>query len=493
LAGNNSVIFSGFLFNPLDGNTYLSKMRQGWEGRWLFELTYSPERGKPVFLFPFYLFLGRISRIAHVSPLFLFHVARLIATVALFFALKHFFQWLLVDQWKIESALLWATFGGGLGWLMALFGGFTPDLWVAEGYVFLAAFANPHFPLSMALMVWMLTLSANELSRSSNRWGAFLAGIALANLSPFSWVITNMVLITYFALTRNLEDAFRRNKILNRVIFFSGGGFPFSLYQLWIVRQDWVLSEWNQQNVTPSPHLVSFLLGFFPLCIWSFFGAFRVLQRKEAKFFLPLIWIAISLILIYFPSQLQRRFMIGTYIPLVSLASILFGDYPSLQSLRVNSFKFWLTLCIGVSFLTNAVILIATFQAIYQRDRSIFIYREEMQAYRYLSEQTQRDAVVLAAPAGGIFIPAWTGLRVLYGHPFESIRSEERKKLIIRFYQRQMSAEEMRDFLENYSIKFILWGSREEEIANPEMFRYLKQSYPIAYHSEQITIFLVHQ
>ncbi|GAJ13644.1 unnamed protein product, partial [marine sediment metagenome] len=28
----SEYIFGGFLFNPIDGNSYLAKMRQGWEG-----------------------------------------------------------------------------------------------------------------------------------------------------------------------------------------------------------------------------------------------------------------------------------------------------------------------------------------------------------------------------------------------------------------------------------------------------------------------------
>ncbi|MFN3308322.1 MAG: hypothetical protein ACK44E_03855 [Anaerolineales bacterium] len=54
---DQTFIFGGFLFNPLDGNTYLSKMRQGWEGNWLFMLTYSPEKNQAAFLFVFYFLL----------------------------------------------------------------------------------------------------------------------------------------------------------------------------------------------------------------------------------------------------------------------------------------------------------------------------------------------------------------------------------------------------------------------------------------------------
>ncbi|MCK4961839.1 MAG: hypothetical protein KAS19_05105, partial [Anaerolineales bacterium] len=39
------AIFSGFLINPMDGFSYLAKMRQGAEGSWLLHLPYAPEPG----------------------------------------------------------------------------------------------------------------------------------------------------------------------------------------------------------------------------------------------------------------------------------------------------------------------------------------------------------------------------------------------------------------------------------------------------------------
>ena len=46
--------FSGFLLNPLDGNSYLSKMFQGWEGNWRFKLPYTADPGEGAYLFLFY-------------------------------------------------------------------------------------------------------------------------------------------------------------------------------------------------------------------------------------------------------------------------------------------------------------------------------------------------------------------------------------------------------------------------------------------------------
>ncbi len=36
--------FGGFLLNPIDGNTYLAKMYQGWQGSWRFSLPFTVEQ-----------------------------------------------------------------------------------------------------------------------------------------------------------------------------------------------------------------------------------------------------------------------------------------------------------------------------------------------------------------------------------------------------------------------------------------------------------------
>ncbi|MCS7248954.1 MAG: hypothetical protein NZ840_12050 [Anaerolineales bacterium] len=488
-----SYVFGGFLLNPLDGNTYLSKMQQGWEGKWLFELTYSVERNRPAFLFVFYLLLGHLSRILGLKLLTVYHLTRLVAALLLFVLLRKHFQWLFEREETVRVALAWVIFGGGMGWLAMAFGGFPPDLWVVEGYVFLSVLTNPHFPLAIALMVWAATLSEVSLNHPLNFWGALLCGIFLANLSPFAFVLILGALSFYlfFAFFWR-HTGLRAEKLLLRVVGLGMGGLPFLLYQFWVVRQDAVLAGWNRQNVTPSPDAGSFLLGYFPLAVWALVGAVRV-GKKEAKFVLPLVWVLVSLILVYFPSPLQRRFMIGLYIPMVALAMLAYREVAGSHEKRLKGLplSFWLNLSVGVSMVTNLILLFAAFNALQRRDPSLFLYREETEAFQWLRERLPRDGVVLAAPTSGNLIPAWTGLRVVYGHPFETIHAAERKAQVERFYRGEMSLEERESFLAAHSVDAVVWGVREREIATEEMEEYLERSFPVGYRSGQVTIYLV--
>ena len=149
--------FGGFFLNPIDGNTYLAKMYQGWEGNWKFTLPYTDEPGEGVYLFTYYLLLGHLAHQVGASLIFTYHFARLVGAILLFAALYRFFCSLFIDRRTVVLAFVLAVVGSGMGWLASLFHWITADLWVAEGYPFLSAYTNPHFPLSIAMMVWLLT------------------------------------------------------------------------------------------------------------------------------------------------------------------------------------------------------------------------------------------------------------------------------------------------------------------------------------------------
>ena len=76
--GGEDYVFAGFLMNPLDGNTYLAKMYQGYQGNWKYTLPYTAVKGEGAYLFEFYLFLGHLARLFDLPLIIVFHLARLL-------------------------------------------------------------------------------------------------------------------------------------------------------------------------------------------------------------------------------------------------------------------------------------------------------------------------------------------------------------------------------------------------------------------------------
>ena len=67
--------FTGVVYNPLDLNSYLADMRQGYQGHWLYVLPYTAQRSTPVPLFMFYIVLGHLARLTALSLPAMFHIA----------------------------------------------------------------------------------------------------------------------------------------------------------------------------------------------------------------------------------------------------------------------------------------------------------------------------------------------------------------------------------------------------------------------------------
>ena len=54
-------VFLGFFYLGDDANTYLAKMRQGWEGAWAWQNRYTTESSPTAYLFMFWIVLGHIA------------------------------------------------------------------------------------------------------------------------------------------------------------------------------------------------------------------------------------------------------------------------------------------------------------------------------------------------------------------------------------------------------------------------------------------------
>lgn len=65
---------------------------------------------------------------------------------------------------------------------------------------------------------------------------------------------------------------------------------------------------------------------------------------------------------------------------------------------------------------------------------AIFLEKSESQALVWISANTPKDSIILASPDMGLFIPADTGRKVLYGHPFETVNAEQEKAKVQTFF-----------------------------------------------------------
>jgi hypothetical protein len=485
-----SQIFGGFLFNPIDSNSYLAKMYEGWSGAWQFTMPFTAEKGDGSFLFMFYLVLGHISRITGLSLILIFHLTRLLSAGFLAYTLMKFSDWVFADQALLaRRALRLTLLGSGLGWVFVVLGWITSDLWVAETYPFLAGFANPHFCLGMGLLLFIFMdlgqpASVLRLIRLAG------AGFLLAVIMPFGIAVAGAIgglwLLWEWVSTRRLQW----KQLL--AAFCLGG--PAILYQYWVTLTDPLLSQWNAQNVTPSPPLWDLAIALSPALMCAVWGAWRLIRQpqRSSTVRLLLVWFLAGLVLIYFPFSLQRRFMFAYFIPVGFLAVEGLRELPWFAR-KIQKRAHGLVMI--TSLVTNGVVLLLALYGVAITASQLYVSKDEIAAFEFMRASLPPDAIVLGSADTGNLIPGWTGRRVLYGHKFETINAEENKKLVTRLYADQIPVAEVIPLLQQRRVQYIFMGPRErgnldgvsaqQNDAIPQFLEHFK----VIYHNETVQIY----
>ncbi len=451
-------VFSGLVYNPQDGYTYLAKMREGWMGAWRFTLPYTPHPGRGAYLYLFYLALGHLARLSGLSLPLLYNLARLAGDVALVWALGRFFGALFPHN-AFARRFAWAAalLTLGMGWVIMPWSQAPPpaDFWLADAYPLLTMLTNAHFPWALAGVVMLLRPGAPRW------WDAPLAlGVAL--LSPFGVVLVGLVLALRFAVEYTFPEGagqgcgalgFPGAATFCRGLMVAAGGVPYTAYVYAVTHRDPILARWTAQNTTPLLPWWNLLAAFAP---WALVAAAGLWRRHPARRPLAL-WAGAALGLAVLPLAVQRRFLLGFVVPLVGLAALWLAQ-------RRHRAR-WVAVLAGL-VAPSVLLVLVVFPARMAQPRPSwwFLTRDEQQAMLWLREHTPPDAVVLAAPQTGAIIPAWSGRRVLYGHLMETLDGPRYRELVGDFFRRCMKGRAAWAFLHEEGVDYIFLGPRERAL-----------------------------
>ena len=487
-AAGQEYIFGGFLLNPLDGNSYLTKMYQGWQGHWSFQLIYNANPGDGAYLFIFYVLLGNLARLFSMPLILMFHLVRLGGTLILLYELLQFMVVQFVEANSRRLAFALAALGSGLGWAAILFGRLSSDFWVAETYPFLSCYTNPHFTFSLAIMIWLLIPKISDIAYTRKREiMEIIAACLLSIMSPFGIVIIGMIevglilwdcIIGHYKplgqlLSEHEEDMYGLVRLLL-------GGGPMLAYYFWVVKTNPVFAGWNIQNITHAPPVWDLVISLSPALLIAMLGVWYVYRKKIAQGRAILLWVFLTFALIYFPLNLQRRFMMGLYIPLVVLAG--YGAQYITKSMRISFRALSLGLLL-VSVPTNIIILLVAKSGVDSHSPEIYLTKGENQALTWIENHTKSDSIILAAPGTSLFIPAHTGRRVYYGHPYETVNAEKNKAIVERFFKGLYRPEDIEYFKD---ADYVFWGPRERNMAGLT----IPKGMPIAYQNSDVIIYI---
>ena len=474
-------VFSGFVYNTEDGNSYIAKMRLGARGEWLFHVFYTAEEHDPAMAFPFHILLGKLAVASGLSLVTTYHLARVAFGLILLLTVYAFVGYFTPDIVVRRVAWALVAIGSGVGWLLILLGltnwlGALPlDFWVPEAYAFLVLYNLPHLALAQSLLLWAIlwTLQSHDRRNLTSVVKAGLAALGMTLVVPFYAGVLAAVLGAYL-LAVSIQERSIPWRWIGQTALVGAFAAPVVAYNAWVFTTNPAFRIWAAQNTILSPHPVHYVLGYLPLLIPAIPGAVHTVRQKDRHWLLPLTWVLVVPFLLYAPINLQRRMCAAVQVPLALLAAkgmvTWFGQ------------RRWpLAACIAIASLSNLLLVAGSFGPIQQRTAPIYRPGDEVAALEWLAAHAQPDETVLASFQVSNVIPARTDLRVFAGHGPETLYSTEKQANIHRFFQPDTDDAWRHGLLREFGIDYVLFGPAEQELGDwdPSSAEYLDQCHRV--------------
>jgi hypothetical protein len=450
-------VFQGFFFLQDDAYTYLAKMREGWEGTWLWTNRYSTEPGAGAYFFTFWLALGHLAAIAHLSLMQMYQVARVVGGFALVMA-----AWTYIGHFLPERARRFAIFllALDLGWGFVLSG--RPvilgsqtdslDLKMPELSAFFSILSLPHFVWAAAFqaLAIVVTLRAVQAGSIGSAVVAGLLWLAEASIHAQMPVLIGGALLVALL--------WRRPALWGWVAFLIAFAIPgpYVLYSFWASMHNpdvlrWA-SEWRN-NLPPDG--ISLVVALLPQLLLAALALPGMLRRRSREDIFLLAWLILLATILWLPTpaaNLRRRFFDGIYLVFTVMAARGMVDVllPRLRSIRLRRLLpfTWVALAaVDSAFLTLAPMLIA-------RSAPYTVPAGVTAGIAWLNEQPV--GVVVSTPGVGLMVPAGSSDTVYVGQYSETFRASQKAVDADQLLRGQVDPATF-DRMHRVEVRYIFW------------------------------------
>ncbi|RMF77288.1 MAG: hypothetical protein D6737_18170 [Chloroflexi bacterium] len=503
--------FTGFVLGIDDGNSYIGKMRLGARGLWQFHLFYSPEapQSAPLIFLPYIipgqlagLFSSAESESLYSTLVIIFHIMRVVFGFVMTLVIYRFIAIFLRGPKTRFFALILATLGGGLGWLLLVLGqdnflgSAPPEFFIPEGFTFLILLTLPHVALARAAWLGGLIALFEAETRDDWRRYAVIAGVLwlIVGLAvPFYLVILYIVLgawgLALWTRARKFPMQFAIRGISATLITL-----PLAIYYAITFSSNDAFAQWSAQNLLPSPHPIHYLLAYGLFALLAIPGgrwAWRRGNLVSSHHTLLVGWVLIVPILVYLPINVQRRMAEGVLVPLAILAAA-GARLLAVQWSKPNRRTQWRRIRVitfAIVLPSSLLILAGSTLTTLTAKPPLFRPTAEVRAFAWLNQHAQPGEVVLSTKETGNVIPAWTNLRVYVGHGPETLFSDQREPQADRFFAGELSAEEREAMLNESGVDYIFYGPAERALSDANLA--LLNDYDLIYNQGDYQIYTV--
>lgn len=484
---NTNQIFMGIAHDYWRGAASLSRMVEGGNGQFIVQFQHTSETYTPTLIEPLYPALGQITASLGISYLAFFHLMRLIAALLMYFAIYQLAAsiWVRVRTRRIFFVI--TAFGGGLGWLLQGMGiglgSIYPDLTIVQGYPSLSALVNVHFPLAIACVALIASVlipvfRPGEMAEPSvDNGGAllFLLSLVLGLIYPDA-----LMPLFVAALGSIIWQMGIRRRITWRDwrwgLWFIVPALPLLLLWQTIIGSSTELSIWLAQRNAALPSPIGLLVGAGLVLLIAVPGLHRAITRFEPdgdRFMI--FWLLAIIALMYV--QANPFVLLGWWLPLGYFAARASEDFWFRHIKHRHRSRWYVAItplvCVGivfwwiVPFITLGLPNSAT-------SRALTMEADYVGAIEWLNNHASDDQVVLSDPHIGLWIPTRSNLRVVFGHPTETLNAREKITAVRQWYGLNGTDEDAcLSLIAQNRVAFVLYGMREAQLGGGGCTTYL--------------------
>jgi hypothetical protein len=412
----------------LDYPTYVFKMNLGENGKWLFQNYYVLEdTPKSIFYF-FYIILGHISSLLHLSPLIVYHIVKIILS---FFLLDKFFKILKIFFTEKKSLLL-------------LFFISTLSLTSFQFEIFQTIKDYPHLVLSLYLylcIIYIFFSNFNDVSKINFKKLASIL-LIIVWVAPYMIFPVNLLYIILLFKRFKIKDHF-----IN-LIYLNSLAVIFDLYVVFMFNNQASESWVSQSNLTIVTNFSLLVKVFLPFFIPLFFGIVLTFKKLDLRI---RSWILMFFIFICIPTSFQARTFAGMLISIL-MVCFYYIDRNTTKKIIKQFFIFYMAFMYLLCMFFNINIQSQYVEMSKHSPTSLYMDKDINDIYKWFNRNGIKEKRILSNIDIGLWIPSNTFNRTYAGHYSETYFLDAKLKKITKLKNEQ----DLNNFIKEQKIDYII-------------------------------------
>ncbi|USN53421.1 MAG: hypothetical protein H6760_04680 [Candidatus Nomurabacteria bacterium] len=501
MQADGMIFTGGHTLAPGDLPVYFSYIEQVKQGQVMLRDLFTAEPHDAFIFSPIWIVVGYMAKWLHLSALVSFHLARILLIPLLLWSSEIFLRNFLPAWRERKFAILLFLFAAGFGaiaypFIKYIFGFiewaiWPMDLWVSEAYTFLTMYQSPHFILATSLLI--LIFHWYYLGVQQKQIQYFLqSGLSLFLLMSFHpfHLPTVIGVFVLFILFTFLWQRDKTARALWGALLVGGLALPMIFYQVGIILFDPIANSRAAQNVNTMPFFFTTLISYGALIPLALLALFQ-LGRDRSTYAMPLAWLFGQACIFFLPISFSRRLTEGWMLPLALFAfiglRIVFKRFPLVSWSRYVATPMLAVVVFSLSpiALVGMDVHLWTNDTFRQPPYHLYVDQSYQDMSDWMKTHTDTRAVFAAGKIGNLYIPAWAGRAVVFGHPIETLHYNDKSDGFI--VARQSGNTALERWLREQSVDYLLWGEFDtrNSVADPSAISALQT----VYQSGELTLY----